>query len=99
MAMNHFTLACRWSKCRDSSFFGLWTMRHIKPKVPCHFLDDLNRNASQLPRVSSNQRIFANRINQARNAPGMAVNFTDRFDRENAGHSEFAPAICNRRCT
>ena len=67
-------------------------MRHVKPEVRCHFLDDLNRNAAQLSRVSCDQRILANGIDQARNAPGMPVNFADGFMREN----QVSLRVCSR---
>src|ERR1700736_156100 len=51
----------------------------VKAKVSCHFTNNLYRDASQLPGVSSDQGVFANRIDQPRNTVRIAVDFDNAF--------------------
>ena len=59
------------------ALFGPRPMSEVEAKVLGHFIDDVHRNALQLPGVGGDQGVFANRIDQARNTPRLAIDFSD----------------------
>ena len=58
-------------------------------KIGGHFLYDFGRHVLQLSRISADQRVFADGVDESGNAARVAIHFRDRICRKQ--HSKVLP--------